>query len=350
MADASLTPYERQQVDKIAGWKAEPPSLYRRAVDLLEHPFVVLVEKLIPEHLMRAELKRTYQISELFDDRDDVLRRAGVQDIEELNNKELDFCDSLAGFFAANAARAALERSTLVAVTGGASPIINTPLIIMQVLKSIHTIGFCYGFADESVNNQAFAFGILKVASSGTLAEKQQAECGVWEQEDELVSETIDEMLETVLSSALEQATEELGSRRVPFVGAALGAAIDGAFANYVADVAIYSYQERWLRKRGKLTAIVPDPCLARSVVRRFESHLAAGVYWVSFTATLMATFPPLFLWGLVPRENALVRGLVDGGLAARRDLETLKLRAAEKRGSLTVEPQPVPALQLASA
>lgn len=345
-----LTPYEQLQVNKIAGWKAEAPSLYRRAVEVLEQPLCVLVEKLIPENLLLAELKRSYQISELFDDHEQVLQRAGLHEICDLCRADLECCDELAAHFAEQSTRAALERSTLVSVTGGASPIINTPLIIMQALKSIHTIGFCYGFVDQTLNDQAFAFGILRVASSGTLEEKQKAVCEVWEQEDELVSETVEEMLEAVLESALEQATEEMGSRHVPFVGAAIGAAIDGAFSKYVTDVAIFAYQERWLRRSGKLESIAADPYFARSGLRRLESHLAAGVYWVSFTTTLMATFPPLFLWSLVPRKNALVQGLIDGSLAAQRDIETLKIRAAEKLRSRAVEPEPVPPLQLASA
>lgn len=350
MADNSLTPYEQQQVGKIAGWKAEPPSLYRRAIDLLEHPLVALVERLVPEHLMREELKRTYQISELFVDRDEVLKRAGVKDVAELNQKDLEYCDLLAEAFAEKSSRAALERSTLVGVTGGASPIVNTPIIMMQALKSVHAIGFCYGFVDDSINNQAFAFNVLRVASTGSLEEKQQAVCNIWEQEEELVSETVEEMLEAVLQSALEQATDELASRRVPLIGAAIGAAIDGAFANYVTEVAMFAYQERWLRRRGKVASIAPDPRLARGMVRRFESHLAAGVYWVSFTASLMVVFPPLFLCSLVPRDNALVQGLIDGGQAARHDVADLRRQVAEKLRLPEFSTQPAPQLQIAAA
>ncbi|HEV3344800.1 MAG TPA: EcsC family protein [Pirellulales bacterium] len=350
MSASQLTPYERRQANKIAGWKAECPSLFRRAMDVIEHPLVVLVEKLIPEEVMRAELKRTYQVSELFVDRDEVLTRAGVTDIEEINKKGLDCCDSLAEFFAVQSTRGALERSTLVAVTGGASPIVNTPIIIMQALKSIHTIGICYGFSDESLNDQAFAFGILQVASCGTLAEKQKAVCEAWEQQEELVSETVEEMLEAVLQGALERATEEYGSERVPFVGAAIGAAVDGAFANYVTEVAIFAYQERWLRKRGKLQAILPDPRLARGQLRRLESHLLASIYWVSFTTTLMATFPPLFVWSLVPRNNPLVQGLIDGAMAADHDLAQLKQQLGESLGGRSRECAPAPPLLRATA
>jgi hypothetical protein len=350
LPETKLTPYERCQVDRIAGWKAECPSLFRRALDLLEHPLVLLVEKLIPEDLMRAELNRTYQISELFVDRNTVLAHAGVKNMDDLNNMGLDECDALARSFAVQSTRGALERSTLVAVTGGASPIVNTPIIIMQALKSVHTIGVCYGFADESLSDQAFAFNILKIASCGTLAEKQKAVCEAWEQEEELVSETVEEMLEAVLQAALEQATEELGSRRVPFVGCAIGAAVDGAFANYVTEVAIFAYQERWLRKRSKVEAIAPDPQLARSRVRRLESHLAAGVYWVTFTTTLMATFPPLFLLSLVPRQNVLVQGLIDGSLAAERDVAHLKAQLRENLRASRFTQLPAPEVRLATA
>lgn len=93
---SKLTSYEAEQVRRIAEWKSEPPSPLTELWKRLTLPAARAVEKVIPDRLVREAIVWAYNASEWLADREDVKRRAGVPDLEELRHKPLEQCDRLA--------------------------------------------------------------------------------------------------------------------------------------------------------------------------------------------------------------------------------------------------------------
>ena len=60
-----LTRYEAEQVRKIAGWKAEPPSYVSGMLEKLTHPLVKLAEKALPPELVAETIQDAYASSEV---------------------------------------------------------------------------------------------------------------------------------------------------------------------------------------------------------------------------------------------------------------------------------------------
>jgi hypothetical protein len=220
-------------------------------------------------------------------------------------------------------------------------------MIIVNALKYIHLIGFCYGFNATEIADRARAFGVLRLASAQTLAQKQRATCEMAQQEEELLCETIDDLV----TDSITRSAEELAGSVIPFLGGTVNAMIDGAHAKHVAEVAILTYQERWLIARGKIPgAIQPDPKLARSQVRRVEGVLGQGIYWTTFTATFLVSFPAALLWSFVPPDSSFRRGLAAGRDAAMRDWTLAQQRLFRMRNEAAAPATITPALAAPAA
>src|SRR5580765_8035388 len=81
---ASLPRYESEQIRRIAGWKAEPPSYVSGLLEKLTHPLVMIAEKSLPKNLVAQAIEDAYASSEVSTHRERVLERAGVGELHEL--------------------------------------------------------------------------------------------------------------------------------------------------------------------------------------------------------------------------------------------------------------------------
>jgi len=360
-----LTDYERQQIRRIAGWKAEPPALVAEALDVLAHPLVSLAERLIPEQVLRDAVRMSYEASEVFAHREQILAQAGVQSLKDLRGKDLAFCDGLAAEFARKAGGGTLVRSAALAGTGGASVLVSVPLMMTYCLKTVHTIGYCYGFSTHEPREREYVLGVLRLASAASLHEKQDALGSLRDAEEELLADAVEELAEEAVETALESAVEDAAQgaaeeaiseqlmsagalRALPLVGIAFGAATDAAMTGHVANVAQLSFQERWLRVNRQLAPIAPDPALARDLVHRVEGNVGRGVYWACFTLSFLASFPPLLLASLVPGKSSVAKGCAAGRDAARQDLARLARRVHQRTVAASAAAAPRPQPQLA--
>ena len=322
-----LTPYEVVQYHRIAGWKSEAPSFLRTTWELIEHPLIVAVQKFIPEDTIRNELKLAYQMSEIFSERGEILRIAGISDVKELRNSSLKRCDKLAQMFIPRVSSGAYERSMAFGVTGGNSILTNVPITLMFALKAVHTIGFCYGFDADTLLERAYALGILRIASAKDLAQKQQAIASLRDAEDEVVSEAIEEFIATLIEDAIGKTA---GEKSIPFVGAAFGAALDGAYANRVAEIAMRTFQERWMRVNDRVDIIPPDPEYARSQLRLLQGSASFCFYWATSSLSFFTTFPFLLVNSFIPHQNVIALGFSNGSRDATSDAQEIHDRVHE--------------------
>ncbi len=318
----SLTLYEIEQVRRIAGWKAEPPSYVSGALERLTHPLVKLAEKALPPKIVSETIQDAYASSEVSSHRETVLQKAGVSELHDLRKSNLETCDRLADYFA----HLAEEKALLKGAGSGGGNLLSAVLVVKALmnycLQTIHTIGYCYGFGTEEPHEREYVLGIMLVASAGTLEEKQNSVASVGNVTDLIVEEAFEEMIEDAVT---EQIIEAGGLRTIPAIGMLAGAMQFAAMTQHVAQIAKATFQERWLRVNGKLQGrIKPDKRQARPWVQRVANRTAESAYWVTFAVSFLVSTPAILAYRALPTKNALNYGLKDGGAAAVKEVQHL--------------------------
>jgi hypothetical protein len=137
-----------------------------------------------------------------------------------------------------------------------------------MALRTVRGIGTCYGFASDTEAEREFILGIISAAVANSMVEKTSALLFLRQLEVTLVRQTFKAMgvkaaEQTVGKEAaivaLRNLARQLGVnltkrkmlQAVPFVGAAVGAAVNGTFIDDIAWAARRAYQERWFRENG---------------------------------------------------------------------------------------------------
>ncbi len=317
---ASLLPYESEQVRRIAGWKAESPSYVSGLLEKLTHPMVKLAEKSLPKNAVAEAINDAYASSEVSTHREKVLLSAGVSDLQDLWKADLAFCDRLADEFA----EAAEQRAMLAGAGSGGGNLLSALIVVKALmnycLKTIHTIGYCYGFGTEEPHERDYVLGIMLIASAGTLEEKQHAIVTVGNVEDTIFEEAFEDLIEDAMA---EQILESGGLSSIPVIGILAGAMQFATMTQHVARIAQFTFQERWLRLNGKLAdRIPPERALARPWVKRAATTVGASAYWATFGVSFLVSVPVLWLFRFVPTNHALGRGMAAGSRAAAYDVE----------------------------
>jgi hypothetical protein len=324
-----LTEYEQQQVNGIAGWKAEPPLLLVEALEITTHPIVLFAKQFVPDNAVRDAIECAYQASGVLAHRDIIIKRAGVEDIREMRGVDLERCDTLADEFAKIAGEGAMLRGALISSAGGAGAVVGMEVMVTFALKSIHTVGFCYGYCPEDPREKEFALSILLIAAAGNMEEKEKAIADVQSLAEYMLGDVVEHVVEDAVERVSMTAAEDFLAERVlesgalrsiPLLGVLLGAISDAAVGEYICCVAKRSFQERWLRAGGKVVAIAPDQRFARTRLGRAKRLVSALCYWSSFFASFTISYPPLLLFSFLPEGNSASRGFADGRDAAVQD------------------------------
>lgn len=328
--DSKLTHHEKRQIAKIAGWKAEPPSYLYALVEQVTKPLVKAVEFVVSPDSISEAINNAYASSEIQCHREKVAERAKVDNIRELLSREMEFCDQLADEVAWECA----EKAMFWGAGGGGPNLVSTLIslnaLMTYCLKTIHSIGYCYGFSPDEDHERGYVLGILLVACASTLKEKQDAVTTLAKVEDMIFEEAFEDLLEDVVASEI---IRSAGLNSIPLVGMLTGAMHAASLTEHTAGVAKYCFQERWLRRHGKVERIAPDRTRARSIIRRSKLRLENSVYWGAFGTTFLLCVPIAWVVSWLPQRNPVTNGIVDGKCAATSDAIQLaqKLTGMEK-------------------
>jgi hypothetical protein len=260
-ATVPLTDYEKRQVQAIAAWKGEKPGVTKRVANAVAGPLGKLANRIIPDKPVQAAMdavnKAAAQIAR--DDsilKDDILKAAGVETLDGLAEKPLDFADSLADRIIADAANIALGMGAATGAGGPVSTAVGIPALLFGALRVIHRIAQCYGFTLKSEADREFMIGVLSLSTATSPEHRAKA---------------MDNYRRQIETSFLNQAVEESANKALQraILGAELGALIPGfsiafnawlsrEFVSRAGVTAKRVFQERWLRDRGKVGWITP--------------------------------------------------------------------------------------------
>jgi EcsC protein family len=312
---ARLTPYEAEQVGRIAAWKSDAPSPVTELWKRISLPVASAIEKLIPDSVVRAAVTSAYDASDFLAGEESVKRRAGVRDLAELKHRPLEDCDALARAAGARAQVIALVEGFATGAGGVLTTLLDVPLLFGVAIGSIRKIGHCYGYPLKAARDRHFVIGVLIASMAGWVEVRRQRINQLGELEDLLIEEIQEDILVDEALSFLFQLEIFEG---VPGIGATSGAALNWLFMRRVDETARMVFQERWLRDNGKVEQIEPAEVHARALAAGWVGALSraaySGFYCVGFGISLpVYTAAALFR----PMDNALTRGVRDGAAAA---------------------------------
>jgi hypothetical protein len=327
-----LTPYEDEQVQQIAAWKSMPPNPFSEMFKTITLPGSRVVERLIPNGLVRAGIEKACDVSERTANQGDIKRRAGVDDIAELRDKPLEECDKLANVVSAKSQVFSIAEGAATGAGGPWTTAIDIPLLFLLAVRTIYKIGHCYGHKLDQTRDRQYALGVLLVATSHSLQTRRDRLDDLHEIEDWLLEEAQEDVLVEELASFLFQ----LGVfEEVPGVGAVSGALLNLAFIRKVDITARRVFQERWLRDHGKVGAIEPAETHERALATGWGGVLTRAVYKTSYYLGFGASLPFAFAASRFgPSDNALARGIRDGAVAASEGAGHLVNRVTGTNGS----------------
>ncbi len=259
--------YLMQQYALIKAWENEEPGVVSKTFGKLLSPVGKLISVVVPEKVIESAINAANAAAQYLTDTDDVLRDGKVESIEELRTKDLKLCDEMADSvhnWAVGIATAEGVAGGFVGLPGLAADI---PFITTLALRTIHKIGVCYGYVADVSNaeeEKAFVLGVLAAANASTLGEKASFILGLkqislliqrnaWKKLAEMGSASF--LAKSIVS--VRQAAKLIGvnltkrkaSQSIPFIGGAVGAALNASFINDIAWAARRSYQRRWLEE-----------------------------------------------------------------------------------------------------
>ena len=195
--------------------------------------------------------------------------------------------------------------------------LLDVPILFVMSLWTILRIGHCYGYALDQRRDRHFVLGVLIAAISGSLETKRQRLDDLHELESLLLEETQEDIVAEEVLSILFQ-LEIFGE--IPGVGALSGAFLNLTFMRRVENTARRVFQERWLRDGGKVRSIAPAEAHARDLAGGWAGALGRLAYSGCYCAGFGVALPVTIVASLFSsQDNAMVRGVRDGGLDAQQ-------------------------------
>lgn len=352
----TLTAYEAEQVRHLEAWQAQRPHAIGETLERVAAPATRLFEKVVPEFLMTEALDRTYETAQWLADTHDILRRGSVATIQELRHKDFALSDRLTDDVGKWARDIALAEGALVGMGGVVTAALDIPAIITIALRTVHRIGYCYGYVATSEYDKYFILCILLAASANSIAEKTaaleylgQVDASLLRQaRGDLGRDVIEEplivrgggmLIARSLAQQLGVSMSTSGTFQVlPVVGAVTSGLFNRWYIDAVATSARHTFQARWLRDNGKrhtiflaspsASAVAPVTAAEVPESRWLPKTVYVSAYYVSYSVV----FGSLLVARMVPTHNAFGRGLREGANAAQAAVRQRVADHAEKR------------------
>jgi hypothetical protein len=266
--EPALSEYEREQLEAVRAWKAEPPSITSRALVKLLSPAVYLVDRMIPIEAIEAVLESARKAGLKLADVDAVLRAGGVREIGELRTLELQKCDQLARSVQRWAVGLAAGEGAATGAAGLIGIAVDIPTALTLAFRTIYKIGLCYGYTPGDSDTE-FVHGVLGASGANTMQEKLAALACLQAIRATLHQQTWRMMANRAAEHAFSREgailavralarqlgvnlTKRKALQAIPVMGALVGGSVNAWYVRDVATSARRAYQERWLLENHK--------------------------------------------------------------------------------------------------
>ena len=242
--------YIEKQLVEISKWEQQKPSVVNTGMNKIFSPMSKFTRKVIPEVVVEKAIYHAHDISQKLASKNDILKNAGVNTIEELRHKDLALSDKLASSVHKWAIGFAGSEGFATGLGGTATMVADVGAVIVLAFRTIHKIAMCYGYEVKSAEDKEFVLNILSVSGANDMKEKKEALLAL--KSDFLQKKIIEEVL---MSNLVKKVAKQLGinlTKRklmqiMPIIGAGIGAAVNASYINDIAWTARRSYQLKWL-------------------------------------------------------------------------------------------------------
>lgn len=330
----ALTPYEAEQVRRIAAWKSTGPSRITAAIDAVTVPIAWAVRRVVPRSVVRRAIDL---IDRLAETRMSSWKKThladGGWDLPALRRAPLEECDRLAMAVIREAEHISAGRG-LVMRQFGSAVVGRLPFQLVTTFTMITKLAHCYGYALDRPVDRAMLFDLLDLGLTeqppqrGAILERLHAALDAPDGGG-LDSDTL--AVQAGRDVVADELADELVAR-IPLVGGMVGFITDRTFLETAGESAMRFFQERHLRDAGRVAAIAPSgegrrKSTAAELGHALGQTLYAGGAIVGFTATfpVAATGRVLSWW-----RGPITVGAADGSAAALRTARGL-LDSAER-------------------
>jgi hypothetical protein len=334
----TLTEYEERAVMEIALWKAERPSRVARALQCVRKPLNEITGRVATGSTVRSLCAQVESLVEPQVQRDEIARAAGVGAVEELAHRSLEECDRLARDVSVHAQRRAIVESSAAGFAGVVGAALYVPALVAAAIRAIRRIGHCYGYPLTTERDRHYVLGVLELATAEEPEVRQSIRARLYL----LMHDPKTAPLE--LDGVRRALAEDLVLEALPVLGEVAAVVIDYAFMRRVDIAARRVFQERWLRRRGKVLVIAPTEAGLRSPSLSVAWEASREVVYLGcFGLGFAVTFPVVAAARALKRTlpEPAVRGATDGA----RDAVALVDRLREGVGAVAPSAAPPAAL-----
>lgn len=263
-----MTDYEQQQVNAIDKWKKQEPSVSSKVTGWVLSPLTWTVNKIIPTKAIQGALNMANTAAQWLTDSKDIIRDGGVENIEELQSKDLKISDKLANEVQNWALATAAGEGLAAGAAGLPGLAVDIPALITMSLRVIHKIGLCYGFECNNEQMQQIVYGIMSAAGANSAQEKAAAIAAIQAAKVIIAKVAWKKMAEKAAANrvgieaaiiAIKALAKQLGInltkrkalQAIPVIGGVVGATMNVAFLNDIAIAAKRTFQELWLQRNN---------------------------------------------------------------------------------------------------
>ena len=267
------TPYELQQSTEIEKWEKRKPSVVSEFVGVTLKPLIWAVNKAVPAKVVEGAITIAYKTAEFLTDKNDIIRDAQVIEISELKHKDLELSDRLANEVHNWALGVAALEGGGTGMSGLPGMAVDIPTLITMSFRVIHKIGACYGYEATTEEYKNYVLNIFSLASSNTMHEKEAAILILQRASTIIAKNTWKNIakkaaanphsieagimaIKAVSKEFSKNITKRKALQAIPYVGAAVGAAMNVSFINDIAWAARRTFQKRWLIDNEKIVVV----------------------------------------------------------------------------------------------
>jgi len=258
-----LTEYEAQQLHQIAAWKMERPSMTKRMVRSITRPISIAANKLLPKNAVEVAVNTLNKMAgQLAQDdnilKDQFVKSQGVSSLEDIAAKPLEFADNLADHIIQDASHIALGMGAVTGTGGPVAAAAGIPVLLAGALRVIYRVAQAYGYKIEQQKDKQLMLHILALSASESPEERSVA---MENYQRQIEHSFLNQAVEESANKALQRAVlgSELGML-IPGFSIAFNAYLNKEFVVRAGVAAKRVFQESWLRDRGKVIWIDPEP------------------------------------------------------------------------------------------